>query len=173
MKAIKRFFILICLIATTLTSTSCLKDEPLFDWDAMKFVIELPYKNNVPAAKTFVTPAANVSFDFMVNYTVPYESDNQEDIPVTIAADPDAVTAYNQSLGSAAGTYILLPASTYTLPSPVIAKGKRLYQTPLEIKTATLQPGKKYVLPVKITGVPTGYTISGNFGIVYLRVHMK
>lgn len=171
MRTINKFFILVCLIVTTLTSTSCLKDDPLFDWDKMGFVIELPYKSNTPASKTAVTPANNVSFDFMVNYTLPYESDNKEDIPVGIAAAPEALDAYNKSLG-ASGTYILLPASAYTLPSPVIAKGKRLFQAPLEIKTSGLELNKKYVLPVKITSVPAGYTISGNYGIVYLRVHM-
>lgn len=170
MKTLNRFLLLICLIAVGFSSTSCLKDDSLIDWSKLGVVIELPYKNHYLRA-TKVTPVKNISFDFMVNYTVSYDSDNTEDIPVTIVKDASMIDAYNASLGTS-GTYIELPESTYKLPSPVIAKGTRLYKTTIEINTATLSAGKKYIIPIKITGVPQGYTISGNFGHVYLRVDM-
>ncbi|MEG0518871.1 MAG: DUF1735 domain-containing protein [Bacteroidales bacterium] len=171
MKTINKFFPLVCLIVTALTSTSCLKDDNFIEWDKMGVVIELPYVNHY-ITQTKVLPTKDISFDFLVNYTVPYAEDNQQDISVSLAVAPDMVKTYNQSLGST-GTYILLPESAYTLPSPVIPKGKRLYEAPFTIKTSDLQPGEKYLLPIKIAGVPAGYTISGNFGHVYLRIHMK
>lgn len=166
-----KIILLFCLVALTLSSTSCLKDDPMFDWDQAISVIEFPYKSHdILFTKTKTTENLNV--ELMVNYTVPYASDNGEDIHVTLGVDESMVAKYNNGLAASTKKYVLLPAGTYTLPSPVIQRGTQLWKQVMVINTANLQPGEKYLLPVKITGVPQGYTISGNFGHVYLRVDM-
>lgn len=166
-----KIILLFCLVMLTLSTTSCLKDDPMFDWDASGSVIELPY-NSHTVLYSKVTSAKNVEAGLMVNYTVSFAADNHEDIPVTLAAEESMVAEYNKTLSATTKKYVLLPASTYTLPGVVIKQGTQLWKETLVINTSTLKPGEKYLLPVKITGVPAGYTISGNFGHVYLRIDM-
>ena len=110
----------------------------------------------------------------MVNYTIPYASDNKEDIKVGLGVDESMVARYNATLAATAQKYVLLPASSYTLPSEItISKGTQLWKQELEINTSGLTPKTYYVLPVVITNTPKGYTISGNFGHVYLRIQMN
>ncbi len=162
---IKHISIVIC---TLISLSSCLKDESLVDWSAMKFVIELPYSNHY-LTETLVVPTENVVFDLMVNYTIPDKKDNKEDITVVLAVDESLVKTYNEENLS---DYELLPASTYTIPEIVIEKGTQLTSKDFEINTSVLVPGRHYILPVVIRSVPDGYTISGNFGHVYLRIEM-
>ncbi|MEF9930921.1 MAG: DUF1735 domain-containing protein, partial [Bacteroidales bacterium] len=120
-----------------------------------------------------VVTSKNAEFTLMVNYTVFQVSDNTVDIPVTLAADESLVATYNAGLASSTKKYVLLPATTYTLPSPIIKAGTQLWKENMTVNTSTLKKGEKYLLPIKIASVPAGYTISGNFGHVYLRIDMK
>ncbi len=174
MKRILNNFLAIATLCVVLfSSTSCLKDDPMFDWDAAIPVIELPYKSHYLTSSK-VTPEKNVSFNLMVNYTIPFASDNKEDIKVGLKVDESLVSVYNASLASTAKKYELLPAGTYNLPSEItIAKGTQLWKQDLEINTSSLTPKTYYILPVVISSAPQGYTISGNFGHVYLRVQMN
>ena len=109
----------------------------------------------------------------MVNYTIDYASKLTEDIPVNLAVDPDMVGEYNASLPSYSTKYELLPDVTYQLPATLtITKGTHLAETTMTVNTADLVPGKYYMLPVVISGVPDGYIASGNFGHLYLRILM-
>ena len=172
MKTINKFISGLCFMALLLTSTSCLDDDPLVDWDNLGVVIELPYKTH-EYNLTKVTPNENETFPLMVNYTISRASDNTEDISVQLGVDESMVETYNASLAASAQKYKLLPASTYSLPSTlVIKKGTQLLEETMTINTSSLTPGEYYLLPIKITGVPQGYTISGNFGHLYLRVQM-
>lgn len=169
---INKIILLFCFVTVTLSLTSCLKDDPMFDWGRAIPVIELPYKSH-DITKTKVKNTVNESVELMVNYTVPSASDNTEDIGVTLAVDASMVTQFNNGLAASAQKYVLLPAGTYTLPTVVIRKGTQLWKETMTVNTATLQAGMKYLLPIKITGAPAGYTISGNFGYVYLRIDMQ
>ncbi|OAV68495.1 hypothetical protein Barb4_02058 [Bacteroidales bacterium Barb4] len=154
-----------------LSFTSCLNDDPLVDWDAMIPVIELPY-NSHNVSKTKVTPDENVTFDLLINYTIPDKKDSKTEIPVGLSVNEAGVETYNNANPNAG--YELLPSSAYTLPAVVvIAPGTQLVEFPLEVNTSQLEPKKKYLLPVVISSVPSGYTVSGNFGHVYLRVDMN
>lgn len=167
-----KIILLFCLVAMTISTTSCLKDDPMFDWEQAVSVIELPYKSH-DILKTKVQNTVNQNVELMVNYTVPTASDNGENINVTLAVDPEMVSTYNQGLASTTKKYVLLPAGTYTIPAVVIKQGTQLWKENMTINTSSLKAGEKYLLPIKITGVPAGYTISGNFGHVYLRIDMS
>lgn len=165
----KIFKILLSFVGTLFLFSSCLQDDPRVDWDQISPLIELPYVSHTLSA-TKVVPGEDISFDLMVNYTIADKKDNKNDIPVGLAVDEALVAKYNTENQA---SYILLPAACYTLPEVLIAKGTQLFESKLAIQTASLQPGKQYLLPVVIQTVPAGYTISGNFGVLYLRVNMK
>lgn len=151
------------------TLTSCLKDDPWTDWSQLKSPIELPY-NSHSLTETKVNPGDQVTFDLMVNYTIPDQKNMVEDIPVDLAVDEALVDSYNKTNGS---SYLLIPSSCYTLPEVVIKKGVRLWKQDFVVNTTGLEAGKRYILPIIIKSVPSNYLISGNFGVVYLRIHMK
>lgn len=171
MKTINKFISGLCLMALLLTSTSCLNDDPFVDWDNLGGVIELPYKKH-EYSLTKVTPDENKTFSLMINYTIARASDNTEDISVQLGVDESMVETYNASLAASARKYVLLPASAYSLPTVVIQKGTQLFEETMTINTSSLTPGVYYLLPIKITGVPQGYTVSGNFGHLYVKVLM-
>jgi hypothetical protein len=158
----------ICLLGTT----SCLKDDPIIDWGNIKYVIEMPYKSHY-ILKQKVTATSDQTFDLMVNYTINDVKLVKENIAVDLGIDETLVAAYNSTLSSSTKKYILLPAVTYTLPKQItIEKGTRLWSGKFTVKTSTLKKGEKYLLPIKIVNVPAGYTISGNFGHLYIRIDM-
>ena len=172
MKTINKLISGLCFMALLLTSTSCLNDDPFVDWDNLGGVIELPYKSHYYNLSR-VTPDENKTFPLMVNYTVAYASSNTEDIAVQLGVDESMVATYNASLAASAKKYVLLPASAYSLPSTaVIKKGTQYWEEDMTINTSSLTRGVYYLLPIKIIGAPEGYTVSGNFGHVYLRVQM-
>lgn len=169
MKNLNRIITALCLAALCLSFTSCLKDDPLINWKDMKSVIELPYKKHYYNLSK-VIPGENEIFKLMVNYTIPYASDNKEDISVQLGVDESMVETHN-------ATYFkdseLLPPAAYSIPSVVIKAGTRLWEGNMTINTSTLKPGVEYVLPIVIKSVPQGYIMSGNFHHLYLRVQMK
>lgn len=159
---------IICLFGTT----SCLKDDPIIDWGNIKYVIEMPYKSHY-ILKQKVAVGTDITLDLMVNYTINDVKHVKESIPVDLGIDESLVAAYNSGLSSSTKKYILLPASTYNLPKQAtIEKGTRLWSGTFSVKTSTLKKGEKYLLPIKITNVPSGYSISGNFGHLYIRIDM-
>lgn len=173
MKSLNKILFTLFAIITLFSATSCLKDDPIIDWGNIKYVIEMPYKSHY-ILKQRVPTTTDQSFDLMVNYTINDVKLVKENIAVDLGIDESLVATYNATLASSTQKYVLLPANTYTLPSQVtIEKGTRLWSGKLEVKTASLTKGQKYLLPIRITNVPSGYTISGNFGHLYLRIDMN
>lgn len=155
-----KVYLLLSILCMAFTMSSCLKDDYLVDWDDAKPVIELPYTKHTQSST--VTAGMEVSFKLYVNYTIADWRNQKEDIVVGLSVDESQV-----------GTSTLLPASTYTLPATMtIVKQSQLAETELKINTTGLEKGT-YALPVIIKNVPTGYTISGNFGMVLFKVVIK
>lgn len=172
MKNLKKVILTMFLGVTALGATSCLNDTPLVNWEDLGVVVELPYKSHYIAVQK-VVPGDDVSFDIKVNYTIDYASKVTEDIPVNLAVDPDMVEEYNAGLPASATKYEIFPEGTYELPTTItIAKGTQLAEQTMTVNTTNLVPGKYYILPVVISGVPEGYIASGNFGHLYLRILM-
>ena len=168
-----RFISLLLVALVAVTSTSCLKDDYLFDYDNMKSVIELPYLDHSKTL-SYKSGATSVSADLYVNYSIADWRDIQEDIPVVLSIDESL-------LGGAK----LLPASAYNLKFPLtmtilraseqeklsqqVHDGEKLnWQSAQEVLTISLTDpnlvsGTLYALPLTISNVPSQYTISGNF----------
>ncbi|MEF9931512.1 MAG: DUF1735 domain-containing protein, partial [Bacteroidales bacterium] len=109
-----KIMLFLCLVAVTLTSSSCLKDDPLFDWSEAGVVIEMPYKSHY-ILRDGVVPTKNQDYVLRVNYTISYASDNKNDIDVKLGVDESMVATYNAGLASTTKKYVLLPAGTYKL----------------------------------------------------------
>lgn len=170
MKTMKKVLIYLSLALAALCSVSCLNDEPLIDWDDIKYVIELPYNSHYQL-KQNVNKGDQLEFELWVNYTIDYASKVEEDIPVTMGIDEALVEKYNSTSTT---KYELLPEGCYTLPQTLtIKKGTQLVKDKVLVNTESLKEGGRYILPVVIANVPEGYTISGNFGHLYLRVNMN
>lgn len=156
-----KIYALILTVLTALSTTSCLDDEYLVDWDDIKAVIELPYTRHY--VNQTVNQGNDATFDLMVNYTIANWRNQNDEISVGLKVDADQV-----------GDYVLLPASTYTLPATLeIHKQTQLTTHKLTVNTSGLEKGKTYALPVVISNVPSGYTISGNFNLVVFRVTVR
>lgn len=170
MKTMKKALLYLSLAVTALCSVSCLNDDPLIDWSDIKYVIELPYNSHYQLIQN-VDQGEELEFELWVNYTIDYASKVEEDIPVTMGVNEALVETYNSTSTT---KYELLPAGCYDLPQTLtIKKGTQLVEDKVTVRTDNLKPGGRYILPVIIANVPEGYTISGNFGHLYLRVNMK
>ncbi|MBE6273461.1 MAG: DUF1735 domain-containing protein [Bacteroides sp.] len=166
------------MVVTAFSTTSCLEDEYLFDYDNMTPVIELPYVNHY-LNLSYKAGSTSVSSKLYVNYSIADWRNIDEDIPVTLDID--------QSLLSGAE---LLPASAYNLTFPLtmtIKKASDIDPTDrdkLNNQSATeilninltdpaLESGKKYGLPVRIVNAPSDYVISGNFNTMVFYVTIQ
>lgn len=155
-----KVYLLISMLSIALVMSSCLKDDYLVDWEEAKPVIELPYTKHTTS--TTVTAGTEVRFKLYVNYTIADWRNQNDDIVVGLDIDESKV-----------GTSTLLPSSTYALPTTMtIPKQTQLAETELIINTTNLEKGT-YALPVIIKSVPSGYTISGNFGMMLFKVIIK
>lgn len=164
---------------TAFSTTSCLDDEYLFDYDNMKAVIELPYVNHY-VNLSYKQGATSVSSKLYVNYSIADWRDIKEDIPVTVNLDTSLLDEDEE----------LLPTSAYNLTFPLtmtIKKASDVDPTDREklnnqsateilninLTDTNLEVGKTYGLPVTITNAPANYTISGNFRNVVFYVTIK
>ena len=71
------------MVVTAFSTTSCLEDEYLFDYDNMTPVIELPYVNHY-LNLSYKAGATSVSSKLYVNYSIADWRNINEEIPVTI-----------------------------------------------------------------------------------------
>jgi Domain of unknown function (DUF1735)/F5/8 type C domain len=92
-----------------------------------------------------------------------------QDITVTFKTDPSLVDGYNLQNNS---SYVLLPAESYNIPglTAVIKTGQTISDIlPLNVTTTNLDKSLKYILPISITNVTSGY-IDSNLRTVYFRI---
>jgi len=92
-----------------------------------------------------------------------------QDIAVTFKTDPSLIDAYNLKNNT---SYVLLPDESYTLPglTGLIKSGRTLSDVlPLNITTTHLDKSVKYILPISIVNVSSGF-IDSSLRTVYIRI---
>lgn len=92
-----------------------------------------------------------------------------QDITVTFKTDPSLVDAYNLQHNS---SYVLLPAESYAMPglTAVIKSGQTISDIlPVNVTTTHLDKSIKYMLPVSIANVSSGF-IDSSLQTVYFRI---
>ena len=153
----------------------CLKDKPpVLDPAASHNVIEFANTANLTSPTTSKYPllSVNIVMDAPASYTavVSYSGafNAPEDIQVEVAVADSAVIKFYNTQN--ARSYLVLPASMYTLPQTkvTIAKGTRQVNFPITFTAPDQLYNKNYVLALTIKSASSGI-ISGNFGtMLYL-----
>lgn len=155
--------------------TGCLKDDStVLDPNKTENVLEFANTANLISPTTSKYPLLSVNIVMSpagtYNADVAYSGahDAPQDITVEVeVADSAVIKAYNLQNTK---TYLVLPASNYTLPATqvVIPRGSRHVNFPINFVNPDQLYSKNYVLALKIKSTSYGQ-ISGNFGtMLYL-----
>jgi hypothetical protein len=173
-----RIFFIALLVLGTLSMTSCLNDLEDFmgafsSAPAIAELSESPNAATGTVTREILNPLLTKQFKLRVGIAVakPLGSPTT----VTLAIDNSLVAAYNTKYGLTGSAAALpIPAAGITVSSydVTIPAGQ------LEADwTFTIDPTKVpnivdlfYLLPVKIVSANNGVTVSGNFGVKYIRV---
>ena len=184
----KKILSYIMVAVSLLSTTSCLDDEYLFDYDNMGEVVEFMTETN---KSTINCKNMQGKGSFWVNYAINYAQDIKEDISVTVSLDESLLSAGQQ----------LLPASAYSVSVESYAKtasglsfpaelvipeykkqdltvrvewnNRRNAQGTVVVNAAGIEPGT-YYLPMRITSVsPEVAPISGNFGTQVITINVQ
>lgn len=171
-----RFISLLIIAFVALTTSSCLNDEYLYDYDDQQPVIEFPQTNHYEDLDYSAGDTSTSSY-IIVNYTIANWKDIDEDIPVVVSIDESYMD----------DGYTLFPSGSYDLTFPLTMTiedaetqaaeytreldgstsnkyNRQSAQTVITFDLTQLTEGTSYALPLAITSVPSGYTISGNYG---------
>jgi hypothetical protein len=156
--------------------TACLEDEGYED------IVDGMNKQNIVeffgdqagglSTQVFELKAEPQDLNVVLNLASPNKLGS--DVSVTLGADPEALTAFNEAQAEAGEKeYELLPAETYTLPSSVVIKaGERESVATIKVNTSLIDLSKSYLLPVSITDAQ-GAIVSGNFKTVLKSIAVK
>lgn len=155
--------------------TSCLKDDEHFvDFAGAGYVAEIPYAANrsiLRSTDSLVRTSAT-AYVFPIDVNIASPNPPTTSIPITVALDQAALTAYNTANKT---TFQLLPATAFQLtnPSVTVAAGSRIATVNVNIIPSQVPTTGTYVVPVTITSVPANVTISANYRTQLLRVLLK
>ncbi|UHG94167.1 DUF1735 domain-containing protein [Spirosoma oryzicola] len=151
-------------LSLALSLTSCLNDDEHFvDFASAGYVAEIPYAANRSVLKTVSVPATSSGTVAPVDVNIASPNPPTQDIPVTVAIDQAALTAYNTANNTA---YTLLPATAFQLTNPTVtvAAGQRIATVAINlIGTQIPATGGPYAVPISITTVPQNVIISANY----------
>ena len=168
--------------ASSILLCSCLKDKSNVDFSSISgYISEISTASTnstdqAPSSglaffggaviATSVDPTPDDEF-FTVNIASQYPP--TKDIPVTVAVNDAARTAYNASTPDY--TYGALPTNAYSFPATTgtVHAGLRLDTFNITFMHGNMDPTKDYMLPISLTAAP-GTTISGNLNTVYFHI---
>ncbi len=154
------------IVAVTLATglTSCLKDDEHFvNFAASGYVAEIPYAANRSILRSFSVSASKPSLDTLIDINIASPSPPTADVPVTLAVNQTALTAYN---ATATTKYTILPATAYTIASTTVTvpAGQRIGSLRFSLLGGKVPTtGGPYALPLTIVTVPSNVIISGNY----------
>ena len=156
---------------------SCLKDTPSTDLSHAGTIIEMIYP---PAAQSngvgtgleyfsggsLLYPSSDVSDT--ITFYVNIAGTNTLSKPLTVTVGVNNA-ALNDNISNDGITYVAMPDSDYHIikTSGTIPAGSRMDTFQVVVFPSKIDPTKNYGLPIAVTA--PGYTISGNFGKLYLH----
>lgn len=185
----KKTFLRICVLILGVSLVACLEDEKYaLDPSGTKNVIEFidPSVPSSPAGSVYPvwTSTTEVQAEFVFEQEISYSgpNDNNKDIELTLAVDPQALELYNTQMESGingdealgGGTYELMPASYYEFDdfTVTIPKGEKKATISVKAKPNLFDLSKNWALPIRITSSSSGI-ISSNFSVAILAVVVK
>lgn len=164
----KKHFIFFASIAifSSILFASCTKEAPVFTDGGSSGIIELDLPARTTstvyafAVKTF-NIQSEIDFPVTVNYTGAAGAPN--DVKVTLALDPDALSKYNLASSRSFESLTAYP-QLFTVPSftVTIPKGQKKAVFIIKLKTSDFDLNKSYAVGVAIKSVSEGI-LSGNY----------
>ena len=156
------------LLALTLLN-SCVKSrDGRTDFSSLQPVVLIP-EGGIGAfsSQALLFPGTDMAdtASFHVNYSATNVASS--DVKITLAVDQAALASYNTANPT---QYSLFPDSIFSFTSKeiTIKKGNNYSDLiPLIVFPSKIDPSKNYMLPISIKGVPSGSTISSNFGTIF------
>lgn len=105
--------------------------------------------------------------------TVPPE----EEIPVVLKLNPEAMAEYNKSSFDEISYYkhlVMLPEEYYEVPSwkTVIKPGEVYGKLPIHLKTMNWDPDSVYVLPLSIESVSGNYEVNPKLSTIFYQIEL-
>lgn len=174
---ISKYFRLISIVTLLLLTftmlNSCVKSrDGRTDFSGLQPVVLIPEGGlSAFASQALLFPptdAADTTF-FYVNYAATNVA--TADITITLAIDQAAITSYNAANQT---QYALFPDSIFKFTSKEIKikKGNNYSDLiPLIVFPLKIDSTKNLMLPISIKGVPSGSTISANFGTIFYHLN--
>lgn len=160
------------LLATILLGSSCVKNRSgETDFSNLKPTVLIPEGGLATfSSEALVFPASDASdtANFHVNYAAVNVAPNDETIGLAI--DTAAIATYN---ASNAIQYEALPDSLFSFTSTTVTVKKGDNYTgaiPFVVYPSKVDPTKNYMLPIRVSSVPPGSTISANYGTIYYHL---
>lgn len=159
-----KLFNIIVAVSLAVGLTSCLKDDEHFvDFASAGYVAEIPYVANRSILKTIAVPATSTSLVAPVDINIASPNPPSQDVPVTVAIDQAALTAYNTANKT---SYTIPPAAAFQLTNPMVTvtAGQRIATVNVNfVGTQVPATGGPYAIPLSITTVPSNVVISANY----------
>lgn len=159
----KNRFKMIVAAGLAVSLASCLKDDEHFvNFAGAGYVAEIPYAANRSVIRAFPVSAAKASSDTVIDVNIASPNPPTMDIPITVALDPAALTAYNATVAT---KYTLLSTDAYQLKTPTVTvkAGSRIASVGISFIGSKIPATGNYAVPISITTVPGNVTISANY----------
>lgn len=101
----------------------------------------------------------------------------EENIPVVLKLNPNAINEYNKSSFDESSYYkhlVMLPEEFYEVPSweTVIRQGEVYGKLPIYLKTMNWDPDSVYVLPLSIESVSGDYEINSKLSTIFYQIEL-
>lgn len=146
---------------TVLLFSSCLKKDDIADLSKVDPVIEFPL-GGPGLLKNVLSALSSGPVDTAIALNIASPDPLNQDVTVTVAADPAAVAAYNTANGT---SFEALPSNLFSIENTqiTIKAGYRIGRVKVKINFNLFDLSKKYILALSITNAP-GLIISGNYG---------
>jgi hypothetical protein len=172
----------LCVALLAVTLASCLDDDKYaLDPEGTQNVIEF-YDASVPTSPAgAIYPAWTTSFSVSpeatlvqrISYSGP--QDNDKDIVLTLAVDPVALQEFNfqmDTLGQ--GTYELLPASNYSIPSMTVTipRGQDGVDVSITLFPDQFDLSRNFAIPLRIVSASSG-ALSRHWSVAILATVVK
>jgi hypothetical protein len=169
----KKLIIILGVLIVSLTS--CLKDKPNVDFSNIGTFAELPHSGMTYFSSDAITEGQDadgfVTREFYVNITGQYPPTS--DVTVTLAVDNSLVDKYNTDYPAVLPNipYTKLPTAAFSISqtSVLIKAGTRVAVVAVKFDKNKMDPALSYMLPIKISTVSAGVSLSANYNIHYLH----
>jgi Domain of unknown function (DUF1735) len=172
--SLKRPWLSAAILVLTISSlSSCLKDSgPVQDFGKSPALVSFQYKGS---GSTDMIASIPLGTNDSVGLEVTLSTSTitlSSPVVVTLALDPDSLTAYNAANGT---TYTMLDPADYTLPANsqvTIAPGKQIVPFVVHINESLVDFSTDPILIFKIASA-TGATIASNLSVIVVPVKLK